>query len=170
MKKPQNNKVDGILEGPKKRQNSDKSAERLKPAPAAEGKFLSEICDDCCLACPAFVEHGGNCYGAEHMNDYDLAEEAMKNIGLYFEQYVDSLRLNGALALAAEAVRALNPMLRSVEYARLSEAQAAVGLLRAQVEDDASSARATDELRAIIEARLEDLATVEELLSGECSR
>lgn len=147
------NKVDGILEGPK--------YVKVQPVAAGEGEFLSDICDGACLACPAFVGHVGNCKGEQWMENYDQAVDAMKNIALYFEQYVDGSRLNGALELATEAVRALNPTLKNLSFERLSEARTAIGLLRTQVEDDNSSARAVGELKVIIKERLKDLTRVE---------
>ncbi len=158
-------KTDKILEGPRQRKEESES-QAIKPAPAGKGKWLTEICDDCCLVCPAYISHGGRCHGVEHMAEYDAAVEAAKGVELYFEQYVDGSILDGALRVLAQAIKAVDPMLKEVEFEEVDGAEAAIGVLRMRLLDDQARAKETGELKAIIQECLMDLQLVEKALAS----
>lgn len=152
-------KMDGILEGPESQEETSKSM----VAPEGKGPWKTDICDDCCEVCPASVHHGGKCHGSEHMAEYEAAKAAMKNIELYFEQYVDGMYLNSVLQLTADALKAAEPMLKPVET-DCANTPAAIQMLGAKLEQDLHDPRATSERKEIIQACLADLEKVKQVL------
>lgn len=158
-------KTDKILEGPKRRKEESES-QAIKPAPAGKGGRLTGTCGGDCLVCSAYISHGGRCHGVEHMAEYDTAVEAAKGVELYFEQYVDGSVLDAALKVLAQAIKAVDPMLKEVELEEVDGAEAAIGMLRMRLLDGQARAKETGELKAIIQECLMDLQLVEKALAS----
>lgn len=105
--------------------------------------------------------------GSSETSEYEVVKEAMENVELYFQEYVDSSMFNSMLTLLAGVVEDMGPMFDKAEQAQAEDsncgetAVTAVQVLRGQLVGDLARAQTTAELKQIVGDRLEDLDKLE---------
>lgn len=105
--------------------------------------------------------------GSSETSEYEVVKEAMENVELYFQEYVDSSMFNSMLTLLAGVVEDMGPMFDKAEQAQTEDsncgetAVTAVQVLRGQLVGDLARAQTTAELKQIVGDRLEDLDKLE---------